>query len=74
MLALSVLPCLGQAGKATLSGTIEDPARLPVEQAAVSVEEQATHALFSAVSDERGEYRLLGLPPGEFVLTVQQPG
>ena len=40
----------------------------------VKAEEQATHALFSATSDERGEYRLLGLPPGEYVLTVKQPG
>jgi len=74
MLFVSALLCLGQAGKATLSGTIDDPAGLPVRLAEVKAEERATHALFSATSDDRGEYRLLGLPPGQYVLTVAQPG
>ena len=29
---------------------------------------------YSAVSDERGEYHILGLPAGQYVLTVEQPG
>ena len=29
---------------------------------------------YSAVSDERGEYHVLGLPAGQYVLTVEQPG
>jgi len=74
MLFVSGLLCLGQAGKAALSGTIDDPAGLPVRRAQVKAEEQATHALFSATSDDRGEYRLLGLPPGQYVLTVTEPG
>jgi len=74
MLFISVLPCLGQAGKATLSGEIDDPSGLPVARAQVNAEEQATHALFSTISDERGEYRLLGLLPGEYVLRVKAPG
>ena len=64
----------GQAGKAQLFGTIQDPAGLPVPQARVQAEEQATMAQYPAASDERGEYRLLGLPAGEYVLTVEQPG
>ena len=74
MLFMPVLQCLGQAGKATLSGEISDPAGLRVVRAQVNAEEQATHALFSTISDERGEYRLLGLLPGEYVLTVKAPG
>src|SRR5207244_3026886 len=31
-------------------------------------------ARYSAQSDERGEYHLLGLPAGQYVLTVEQPG
>ena len=36
--------------------------------------EQATAAAYTAASDERGEYHLLGLPAGQYVVTVEQPG
>ena len=31
-------------------------------------------ARYSALSDDRGEYHVLGLPAGQYVLTVEQPG
>lgn len=68
-----VAPCFAQAGKAELFGTIRDPSELPVLGARVSAEEQATTARFSAISDERGEYHLLGLPAGAYGVTVEQP-
>ncbi|HTD44377.1 MAG TPA: TonB-dependent receptor [Bryobacteraceae bacterium] len=43
-------------------------------KAKVEVEDQATMVRYSAVSDERGEYHLLGLPAGQYVLSVEQPG
>ena len=55
-------------------GTIRDASQLPVPGAHVEAEEQSTSARFTAVTDERGEYHLLGLPAGEYVLTVGQPG
>src|ERR1044072_9133962 len=66
--------CLGQAGKTELFGTILDPSNLPVPGARVEAEKQATSAKFVATSDGRGDYHLLGLPAGEYVLTVEQPG
>jgi hypothetical protein len=66
--------CFGQAGRAELSGTILDPAGLAVTKAKVGVEDQATTARYSVLSDERGEYHIVGLPPGQYVLTVEQPG
>jgi hypothetical protein len=66
--------CFGQAGKTELFGTITDPSNLPVPNAKVQAEERATSVKFMATSDERGEYHLLGLPAGEYVLTVEQPG
>jgi len=68
------LPCFGQAGKAELFGTIHDPSSLAVARAKVTAEEQSTAARFEATSDSHGEYHLLGLPAGRFVLTVEQPG
>src|SRR5271169_6418615 len=66
--------CFGQAGRAEMLGTIQDPATLPVPKAKVEAEDQATTARYSTVSDELGQYHLLGLPPGQYVLTVEQPG
>src|SRR5205823_3431560 len=39
-----------------------------------TAEDQATMARYPSVSDERGEYHLLGLPAGQYVVTVEQPG
>src|SRR6476660_5373612 len=66
--------CFGQAGRAELSGTIQDPSGLPVPKAKVEAEDQATTIRYSALSDERGEYHVLGLPAGRYVFTVEQPG
>ena len=66
--------CLGQAGRAELLGTIQDPMSLGVPNAKVDAEDQATMVRYSSSSDERGAYHILGLPAGQYVLTVQQPG
>src|SRR2546425_11698376 len=66
--------CLGQAGKAELFGVIQDPQGLAVTKAKVTGEEQATGARFGAVTGDRGEYHLLGLAAGQYVLTVEKPG
>jgi len=66
--------CFGQAGRAELFGAIHDPSGLPVPKAKVEAEDQATMVRYSGVSDERGEYHILGLPPSQYVLIVEQPG
>ena len=64
----------GQAGKAELFGTVQDPQGLAVAKAKVSGEEQATGARFDAVTDDRGEYHRLGLAAGRYTLAVEKPG
>ena len=71
LLAMAAVPCFGQA---ELFGTIRDPSGLPVSRAKVKAEQRSTAAAFSTSSDERGEYHLLGLPAGPYVVTVEQPG
>ncbi len=73
LLSASAL-CRGQAGRAELFGTIHDPSGLSVPKAKVAAEDQATMVRYEGVSDERGEYHLLGLPAGQYVLTIEQPG
>src|SRR5215471_3692099 len=74
LLLVIVAPGFGQAGKAELFGIIQDPSGLPVSNAKVRAEEQATMARFEASTDERGAYHILGLPAGQYVLIVEQPG
>lgn len=74
LLLVSSLACYGQAGKAELFGVVHDPAGLAVSRANVEAVDQDTGARFAAVSDERGEYHLLGLAAGRYSLTVSQPG
>jgi hypothetical protein len=66
--------CFAQAGRAELFGAILDPTGLAVPNAKVSAEDQATMVRYSAISDEQGEYHILGLPASQYVLTVEQPG
>ena len=73
LLAFS-LPCFGQAGKAELFGTIQDPQGLAVAKGEGDRQEQATGARFDVITDDRGEYHLLGLAAGQYVLTVEKPG
>jgi carboxypeptidase family protein len=74
VLAAFSLPCLGQAGRAELFGAIQDPQNLAVDQAKVVCTEAGTGARFEVLTDDRGNYHLLGLPAGQFVLTVEKPG
>jgi len=66
--------CWGQAEKAQLLGHVQDPAGLAIAGAKIVAEEQGTHARFSGTSDHRGEYHLLGLTAGQYVVAVEQPG
>ncbi len=66
--------CFGQAGRTELFGRIFDPSGLGVPKAKVEAEDQATRIRYAAASDESGEYHILGLPAGQYVLIVEQPG
>ena len=73
-LAAFSAPCFGQAGKAELFGTIQDPSGRAVPKAAVTGEEQGTGARFTASTDDHGEYHLLGLVAGQYELKVEKTG
>ena len=65
---------LAQTGRAELFGTVTDPSGLPVPNAKVYAQDQGTAARCEALSDARGEYRIVGLSPGSYVIGVEQPG
>jgi hypothetical protein len=74
LLFFSTLSCFGQAGRAEISGSVQDPSHLAISGAKVEAEDQATRAVYAAATDARGDYHLLGLPAGQYVLSVSQPG
>ncbi len=74
VLLVSALSCSGQAGKAELFGSIQDPSGLSIATAKVTGEELATGASITATSDDRGEYHLLGLAAGQYALSIEKPG
>ena len=73
-LLMCAAPVFPQAGKAELFGTILDPSNLPVPNAKVAAQDQGTMARFATLTNERGEYHLLGLAAGSYVLDVELPG
>ncbi|MGD0199191.1 MAG: TonB-dependent receptor [Bryobacteraceae bacterium] len=73
-LIFGVTVCFGQGGRAELFGTIQDPSSLAVAKARIEAEDQSRMVRYVATSDERGEYHILGLHAGQYVLTVEKPG
>jgi protocatechuate 3,4-dioxygenase beta subunit len=74
-LCVLVLSCAvhtaAQVNTATLSGTVTDPQGLAVRSAKVTVTNAATGAERSIVVDEDGRYIFIGLPPGQYKMTVR---
>jgi hypothetical protein len=66
----SAIGVAAQVNTATLSGTVTDPQGLPVKGAKVTVINSVTAAERSTVADDNGRYNLVGLPPGQYKLTV----
>ena len=71
LLVLSGVVTRAQVNTATLSGTVTDPQGLAVRGANVTVINAATGAERSIVTDEDGRYVFIGLPPGQYKMTVR---
>ena len=73
-----LLACAGisaaQVNTASLSGTVTDPQGLAVHGARVTLINAVTGAERSIVADENGRFTLIGLPPGQYKLSVDGGG
>ena len=76
ILIFGALAVLGQSPStgAQLSGVILDPNGAVVPGAMVTLRSQASGIAQSAISDDRGQYRFLLVPPGQYSLSVEAPG
>ncbi len=68
------IPAPAQVNTATLSGTVSDPQGLPVKGAKVTMTNAGTGAQRTSVTDDSGRYNLVGLPPGQYKMTVDGGG
>jgi hypothetical protein len=68
-----VVASFAQVNTATLTGVVTDPQGLAVSGARVTVSSEKTGAERTAVADEGGRYRIVGLTPGEYKVRVEGP-
>src|SRR2546426_2261829 len=68
------LPTLLAQQSGQVQGTVEDPHRAPVAQAAVKLILQPTGTALKAVTDDAGHFLFTGVEPGEYLLQVELEG
>src|SRR5579859_3177363 len=61
---------VAQVNTATLSGKVSDPQGLPVKAATITVTNEDNGAQRISATDDGGRYNLVGLPPGQYKMTV----
>lgn len=74
LLILLPLAAAAQQGTAILEGTVVDESRAALPGVTVTVRNEATGVMRSAVTDETGRYRLPALQPGVYSIKVELPG
>ena len=65
--------CQGQA-TSSLRGTIKDTSGAVIPDTAITLTDAATGALRNVISDKNGEYQILQVTPGKYILKVEKPG
>jgi len=71
---LSISSAWAQTGTTSLHGKVLDSTRAVVEGAGVTLANQAQGFSRRATTPTAGEFEFLALPPGTYVLTVEQAG
>jgi hypothetical protein len=69
---LGVLPLAAQ--NSSLNGVVTDAHGAAVPTAAIKIVNTDTSAVRASVSNDRGEYEVVQVPPGRYKLTVEKPG
>lgn len=62
-----------QASSADLVGTVVDPGGAVVPGATVTARSSATNISKTVTTDEGGEYKIIGLPPGDYEVSAEAP-
>jgi Carboxypeptidase regulatory-like domain/Peptidase family M1 domain len=62
------------AAGGTIKGTVTDPKGAVVVGAKVTVTDPLANQTFSGITDQRGQFKIEGLPPGVYSVSVAAPG
>src|SRR5215472_9496798 len=68
------LPHLASAQSASITGTVTDSSGAVIPQAKITVQNKATNASRSVVTDETGTFRVANLNPGNYDVVVEKSG
>jgi tetratricopeptide (TPR) repeat protein len=72
-LVMSALPVMAQTGR--IGGTVKDDKGQPIKGATVTAENPASApSSFTATTDDRGRYSMIGLKAGSWKVTASAPG
>ena len=71
-LAIFTTPALAQTGQ--IKGKVVDADNKPVEGAKVSLQQRDTNEKFDLKTNKKGEYMQIGVPPGDYSVTVEKDG
>jgi Flp pilus assembly protein TadD len=72
-LVMTALPAAAQTGR--IGGTVKDPNGQPIKGATVVAENPASApSSFTATTDDRGRYSMIGLKAGSWKVTASAPG
>lgn len=63
-----------QSDRGTITGTVSDPARAVVPNAAVVATNTETGSLYQTVTTATGNFTVLSLPAGAYTVSVEAPG
>jgi tetratricopeptide (TPR) repeat protein len=72
-LVMSALPVMAQTGR--IGGTVKDDKGQPIKGATVTAENPSSApSSFTATTDDRGRYSMIGLKAGSWTVTASAPG
>ncbi len=75
LLALLAIPLLAvYAAGGVIEGKITDPKGAAISGATVTVTDEANNQIATALSDGKGQYKIAGLPPGDYTVVISAPG